>query len=62
MGCLIDMERKGCESTECWTHVVTLNFDLTHDFDLEFSTSNFETAVPKEWEGRWTWNKKDMSW
>ena len=36
MGCPIDMERKGCEWTECWTHVVTLNFDLTHDPDLEF--------------------------
>ena len=23
MGCSIDMELKGCESTECWTHVVT---------------------------------------
>ena len=41
MGCPIDMERKGCESTECWTHVVTFNFDLTCDLDLEFSTSNF---------------------
>ena len=28
----IDMERKGCESIECWTH-----FDLTHDIDLGFS-------------------------
>ena len=34
MGCPIDMERKGCESTECWPHVVTFNFDLTHDLDL----------------------------
>ena len=30
----IDMEPKGCESIRCWTHVVTLNFDLTHDLDL----------------------------
>ena len=28
MGCLIDMERKGYESTECWTCVVTFNFVL----------------------------------
>ena len=42
MGCPIDMEWKGCESTECWTHVVTFNFDLTYDLDLGFSTSNFE--------------------
>ena len=27
MGCPIDMEWKGCESTECWTHVMTFNFD-----------------------------------
>ena len=45
MGCPIDMEWKGCELTECWTHAVTFNFDLTHDLDLEFSTSNFEIAV-----------------
>ena len=56
-GCLIDMERKGCESTECRTHVMTFNFDLTHDLDLEFSTSNFEIAVSQEWQGRSTWNK-----
>ena len=41
----IDMEQKGCESTECWTHVVTFNFNFTHDLDIEFSTSNFEIAV-----------------
>ena len=58
MGCPIDMERKGCESTECWTYVVTFNFDLTHDLDLEFSTSNFEIAVSQHWEGLSTWNKK----
>ena len=61
IGCPIDMERKGCELTECWTHVVTLNFDLTHDLDLEFSMSNFEIAVSQEWEGRLTWNEKDMN-
>ena len=61
MGCLIDMERKGCGSTECWTHVVTFNFDLTHDLDLEISMSNFEIAVSQEWEGQSTCNDKDMS-
>ena len=60
-GCPIDMERKGCESTECRTHVMTFNFDLTHDLDLEFSTANFETAVSQEWQGRSTWNKRDVS-
>ena len=62
MGCPIDMEQKGCESTEYWTHVVTLKFDLTHDLDLEFSASNFEIAVSQEWEGRSSWNERDMSW
>ena len=32
---------KWCESIGCWTQVVTLNFYLTHDLDLEFSRSNF---------------------
>ena len=61
MGCPIDMERKGCKSTECWTHVVTFNFDFTHDLHLEFSTSNYEIAVSLEWEGRRTWMERDMS-
>ena len=38
MGC--DMERKGCELIECWTHVVTFNFDLTHAvFGAEFENN-----------------------
>ena len=37
----IDMELMGCESRECWTHVVTFNVHLTHDLDLGFSRSNF---------------------
>ena len=55
------MEQKGCESTVCWTHAVTLNIVITHDLNLEFSLSNFEIAVSQEWEGRLTWNKKDMN-
>ena len=62
MGYPIDMELKGCESTECWTHVVTFNFDLAHDLDLEYSISNFEIAVSREWECRSAWNERDMSW
>ena len=61
MGCPIDMERKGCESTECRTHVVTINFDITYDIDLEFSMSNFEIAVSQECDGRLTWNERDNS-
>ena len=55
MGYLIDMEWKGRESTECLTNVVIFNFNL------EFSTSNFEIAASQEWESWSTWNKKDMS-
>ena len=62
MGCPIDMEQKGCESTECWAHVVTFNFYLTRDLDLEFSTSNFENAVSQEWEVWLIWNERDVSW
>ena len=61
MVCLIDKDRKWCESTECWTHVATFNFDLTHHLDLEISTSNFKIAVSQEWEGQLTWTERDMS-
>ena len=57
MGGQIDMERKGFASTECWTHVVTFNFHLFHDLDLGFS----EKVVSQEWDGRLTWNERDMS-
>ena len=40
MGWAIDMERKGCESLECYTHFVIFNFDLNHDHDRGFSRSN----------------------
>ena len=61
MGCPIHMERKGCESTECRTHVVTFNFDLTYDLDLEFSMWNFEIAVSQERDCRLTWNEREKS-
>ena len=62
MGWLIDMERKGwCESIECWTHVVTFNVHLFHDLDLGFSRSNFEKVVSQQWDGRLTWNERDVS-
>ena len=37
MGWQIDMEKTGFELIGCWTHVVTLNFDLRDDLDLVFS-------------------------
>ena len=36
---------QGCESVECWTHVVTFNVHLNHDLDLGFSRSNFLIAI-----------------
>ena len=56
-----DLEPKGCESIGCQTHILTLNFDLTHDLDLGFSRSVFEIAVSQEREGRSTWNERDMT-
>ena len=32
------------------------------DLDLKFSMSDFEIAVSHEWEGRLTWNERDMIW
>ena len=61
MGWPTDMERKGCESIECYTHFVTFNFDLNHDLDFGFSRSNFEKVVSQEWDGRLTWNEKNVS-
>ena len=50
-----------CESIGCYTHFVTYNVHFTHDLDLGFSRSNFENAVSQEWEGRLTWNERDLS-
>ena len=60
-GMTIDMELKGCESIECWTHAVTFNGHLTHDLYFGFSRSNFEKVVSQEWDGRLTWNERDVS-
>ena len=57
----IDMERKGCESIGCYTHIVTFNFGLNHDLDRGFARSNFEKVVSQEWDGQLTWNERDMS-
>ena len=37
------------------------DFEWPLDLDLGFSRSNFENAVSQEWEGRLTWNKRDLS-
>ena len=62
MGCPIDMERKGCESIGCWTHIVTLNCDRTHDLDPWVSRSNFEKVITQEWDARLTWNLSKGMW
>ena len=56
MGGLIGMEQRH-ESIGCYTYFVTLSYDL----DVRFSRSNFENAVSQEWEGRLTWNQRDVS-
>ena len=61
MGEPIDMERKGCESIGSYTHFVTLNFHLNHGIDLGFSRSNFEKIISQEWDGRLTWDERDVS-
>ena len=48
MGWPNDMELKGCEAIECWTHVVTFNVHLTHDLDLGFQ-GQFFGKKKKKW-------------
>ena len=55
------MERKGCESIECYIHFVTFNFYLNRDRDLGFSRSNFEKVVSQKWHGPLTWNERGVS-
>ena len=40
---------------------MTLNFDHTLDLDLGVSRSESEIALSQEWNGRLTWNEKDVS-
>ena len=49
MGWPNDMERKGCEAIECWTHVVTFNVYLTHDLDLDFQGQIFKKLYIGMW-------------
>ena len=44
IGRLVVMERKGCRSMGSGTHFVALNFDLSHDLDLEFSRWNLKKS------------------
>ena len=42
----------------CWA----FNVLLFHDLDLGFSRSNFEKVVSQDWDGRLTWNEREVSW
>ena len=52
----VDIDQKGCESIECWTHIVISNFDLTHHLDHGFSKLDIQITVSQDREGRLTWN------
>ena len=58
---LIDVKWKGSELMGYWTDYMTLPFDHTHDLDLEVSRSALEIALSQEWDGRLTWNERDVS-
>ena len=45
MGGMINMEQKGCEPIRCWTHYVTLTFNLVHGF----SRLNLQIIISQEW-------------
>ena len=60
---LIDVKCKWSQLIWYWTNCMTLPFDHTCDLDLgvEISGSESEIALSQEWDGRLTWNKKDVS-
>ena len=60
MGGLIDIKVKGYESIGCWTHYMTLNFDLTHDLDLGFSRSIIKKLYL--WNGMAYWHGMKRMW
>ena len=59
---LIDVKWKQSELWY-WADCMTLPFDHNHDLDLgvEISRSQSEIALSQEWDGRLTWNEKDVS-
>ena len=58
---LIDVKWKGSKLKGYWADYMTLPFDHTHNLDLGVSRSEFEIALSQEWDGRLTWNEKDVS-
>ena len=57
---LNDVKWKESKLPGYWADCMTLPFDHTHDLDLEVSRSGSEIALFQEWDGRLTWNKKDV--
>ena len=53
-----DMKRKGINRILVWLY--DLAFDHAHDHDLGVSRSESKIAVSQEWDGRLTWNQKDV--
>ena len=58
---LVNVKWKGNELIGYWADYMTLPFDHTHDLDLGVSRSESEIALSQEWDGRLTWNKKDVN-
>ena len=60
---LIDMKWKRGELIWYWADSMTLLFDHTYDLDLRvgISKSESEIALSQDWDGRLTWNEKDVS-
>ena len=60
---LIDVKWQRGELIWYWADCMTLPFDYTHYLDLgvEISRSESEIALSQEWDGRLTWNERDVS-
>ena len=59
---LIDVKWKQSELIWYWVDCMTLPFDHTHglDSEVEISRLKSEIALSQEWDGRLTWNEKDV--
>ena len=59
---LFDVILKGSKLIGYWAKCFTLPFDHTHDLQLGVSRSESEIVLlSQEWDGRFTWNEKDVS-
>ena len=58
---LIVVKWNGSEWIGYWANCMTLPFDHNCDLDLGISRSESEMTLSQEWDGRLTWNEKDLS-